>query len=233
MSVKPIPETSPQNEPKKFREIAIAKGWEHGPAWLSVHYPCLLLLLFLWVLGDTVSERYSAIKICGFTPPDGKVAAAEVKGSAGLVPTLILAFAGGAIGGICNELRSFLGRYLVRESFTPRYFWKSVVAPWLGGALGLFACVLVVSGVAALSATELNRPTALASFGIGALAGYGSQEVTKWLDAQVKRVFAVNSETVTPPAAADQTAVVAGESAVASGQSTGTSRETPPGATSA
>lgn len=163
MSIKPIPETPPPNEPKRFREILIAKGWEHGPAWLSVNYLCLLLLLFLWVLGDTVSERYSAIKICGFTPPDGKVAAAEVKGSAGLVPTLILA-----------------------------------------------------------------------------LAGYGSQEVTKWLDAQVKRVFAVNSETVTPPAAADQTAVVAdqtavasGESAVASGQSTGTSRETPPGATSA
>lgn len=156
MSIAPISETPPQNEPKRFREIVIAKGWEHGPAWLSVNYLLILLLFFLWVLGDTISERHSAINFCGFTQPDGKVAAAEVKGSAGLVPTLILA-----------------------------------------------------------------------------LAGYGSQEVTKWLDAQVKRVFAVNSETVTPPAAADQTAVVAGESAVASGQSTGTSRETPPGATSA
>jgi hypothetical protein len=163
MSVKPIPETSPQNEPKKSREIAIAKGWEHGPAWLSVNYLLILLLFFLWVLGDTISERHSAINFCGFTQPDGKVAAADAKSSGRYVPTMILA-----------------------------------------------------------------------------LAGYGSQEVTKWLDAQVKRVFAVNSETVTPPAAADQTAVVAdqtavasGESAVASGQSTGTSLETPPGATSA
>ena len=141
----------------------IAKGWEHGPAWLSVNYLLILLLFFLWVLGDTISERHSAINFCGFTQPDGKVAAADAKSSGRYVPTMILA-----------------------------------------------------------------------------LAGYGSQEVTKWLDAQVKRVFAVNSETVTPPAAADQTAVVAdqtavasGESAVASGQSTGTSRETPPGATSA
>jgi hypothetical protein len=163
MSIKPIPETPPPNEPKRFREIVIAKGWEHGPAWLSVNYRLILLLFFLWVLGDTISERHSAINFCGFTQPDGKVAAADAKSSGRYVPTMILA-----------------------------------------------------------------------------LAGYGSQEVTKWLDAQVKRVFAVNSETVTPPAAADQTAVVAdqtavasGESAVASGQSTGTSRETPPGATSA
>jgi hypothetical protein len=177
MSYAPIPETPPQNEPKRFREIVIAKGWEHGPAWLSVNYLLILLLFFLWVLGDTISERHSAINFCGFTQPDGKVAAADAKSSGRYVPTMILA-----------------------------------------------------------------------------LAGYGSQEVTKWLDAQVKRVFAVNSETVTPPAAADQTAVVAdqtavvadqaaviadqtavasGESAIASGQSTGNSRETPPGATSA
>jgi hypothetical protein len=181
---------------REQRELIVERLWDHGPAWLSVHYLLICLLLFLYIVGDLVSGTNAVISWCGFATD---LKASEAKSSAKFLPTLILAFAGGALGGICNELRSFLGRYLVREAFSPRYFWKGVVGPWLGGCLGLFSCALVVGGVAAFGGVESTNPSVLATFGIGALAGYGSQEVTKWLDAQVKRFFAVSQDPVNTP----------------------------------
>ncbi|MFM7070366.1 MAG: hypothetical protein ACKO38_01035, partial [Planctomycetota bacterium] len=178
-----------RRERRERRELIVEKFWDHGPAWLSVHYLLILLLVFLYIVGDVVSGTNALINCCGFYSMPVPNAA---NGSSKFLPTLVLAFAGGALGGICNELRSFLGRYLVREAFSPRYFWKGVVGPWLGGCLGLFSCALVVGGVAAFSGVESTNPSVLATFGIGALAGYGSQEVTVWLDAQVKRLFAVS-----------------------------------------
>ena len=71
---------------------------------------------------------------------------------------------GGGLGGVINGIRSFIGWHADRRAFGRRYVWKYITLPLLG---------------------------ALGAFSIGALSGYGSHRVLKWLEEQVNKLFKI------------------------------------------
>jgi hypothetical protein len=127
-----------------------------------------------------------------------------------------LAFIGGAIGGIVNEMRSLLVWHAERRAYGARFIWKGIMAPWVGGTLALVAVAIISGGVSMVGASfntgEMPHQV-FSVFAIGAMAGYGARDVSKWLDANIKRIFSaeqmaaatVPAATVTVPDLAGKT----------------------------
>jgi hypothetical protein len=117
-----------------------------------------------------------------------------------LSPTFRLAaFAliGGALGAIVNGIRSILVWHSERFAFGRHFVWKYITAPFQGGALALFTYALIRGGVGGINGDSVqatvNAGQILSVFGIGVLAGYGSQKAFVWLDAQVNHIFQVEA----------------------------------------
>jgi len=106
---------------------------------------------------------------------------------------------GGGLGAIVNGIRSFISWHADRQAFGRRYVWKYISLPLLGAALATMIYAFFRSGLVAFGgnfAPEDNFANqALAAFAIGALSGYGSHRVLKWLDEKVKKLFKI-TETV-------------------------------------
>jgi len=160
-----------QSEAVKNRQAAI----------ISLVYLLLILAFFLWLLFDTWIELYSLPNLLGY-------------GDEPLLDTQIFklityAFIGGGVGGVLNGLRSVIKWHSDRNTFNRRYIWKYIVLPWQGASLALVAFALIGSGMAVfggeINIDDANSRQALSVFAIGVLAGYGSRDVSIWLDAQV------------------------------------------------
>ena len=198
--------------------------WATLSAILSACYLLVCICGLLWLLNDTFSNHHRCLRyLCGFDKNEQ------------LPATLIIlasAFIGGGLGGILNELRSFLFWHAEHRAFGVRFIWKGIVAPWVGGSLALFAIAIVTSGGAVLGADfKLSQDAmqpAFAVFAIGALAGYGSREVSKWLDAQVKRVFSTDVTTAVVPSILNKTREDAERLLTNSGLKLGVVTEDPP-----
>jgi hypothetical protein len=102
---------------------------------------------------------------------------------------------GGGLGGVVNGLRSIVSWHADRRAFSWRYIWKYVTLPPLGAVLAAIVYALVYGGVTLLgggfAADQNTANQALSAFAIGALAGYGSHKVFKWLDEHVNRTFSI------------------------------------------
>lgn len=100
---------------------------------------------------------------------------------------------GGGLGGIVNGFRSFISWHAERKAFAWRFIWKYITLPPLGFILAGIVYSLARGGVAAFGggfATTGDITTqAMSAFGIGALVGYGSHKVFKWLDSLLNKLF--------------------------------------------
>ena len=173
-------------------EIRPEQKADRALAICSVVYLIIMIFFFLWQLFDIWVGRFTLAKWFGY------IEAEPLTESATLI--CIYTFIGGALGGIVNEIRGFLFWHCDNEAFGRRYFWKTIVAPWLGGTLGIFVYFLTRSGIALFTGefipSEQTVQQAVPMFTIGALAGYGSRKVFVWLDAQVTRIFSIKKEKV-------------------------------------
>lgn len=154
---------------------------------LSLAYLLAMLAFFLWLAFDTWIGRYTLANLLGY-------------GGSPLLDTSLFklvayTFTGGALGGVLNGIRSVIKWHSDENVFHRRYIWKYVVLPWQGATLALVAFALIGSGMAVFGGEiNLDQATArqaLSVFAIGVLAGYGSRDVSIWLDAQVTRLFRV------------------------------------------
>lgn len=153
-------------------------------ALISVIYLLLLLAFFFWTLFDIwVGENWIATRI-------GYIVADLEDPEAGIYRLVTLTVLGGGLGGIIFGLRSFLQH---TQKFDGRFVWKYITAPWLGATNALFVFALINSGLAVFggsgSASTTDFGQVVAMFSVGVLAGYGSQDVFLWLDAQVTKLF--------------------------------------------
>ncbi len=152
-------------------------------ATFSIIYLLLMVLVFAWLMFDTWVGQHSIARLFGYNltrldTPEYRL----------IVYTVI----GGVLGGVVNGIRSVILNF---RKFDPIYTWKYITAPVTGGILGFFVYALSQTGISILGGnTPTNAITtaqALANFGIGALAGYGSKDVLIWLDFQVSKLFHV------------------------------------------
>jgi hypothetical protein len=194
---------APQNAQKvavdvqtgKTYQVVTETRFDEIIAVLSGLYTLLMLGFFLWLLYDVWIGQYSLANLLGYS--DTQLLDSVI------FHLLAYSFIGGALGGLVNEIRSFLVWHSEREAFGHRFIWKYLMAPWIGAILALFTFALIRSGVAIFSGDSAPNANSLSqslsTFSIGALAGYGSRKVFVWLDFQVNRIFKVQTDTVSIP----------------------------------
>ncbi len=171
-------------------EIRHEERADRTVAILSIIYLIVLILFFLWQLFDIWVGKFTLARIFGY------INTGALKDSSILI--CIYTFIGGALGGIVNEIRAFLYWHCDNEAYGRSYLWKALVAPWLGGTLGIFVYFLTRSGIALFTGefvpTAKTVEQSVPMFTIGVLAGYGSRKVFVWLDTQVNRLLATKKD---------------------------------------
>lgn len=171
-------------------ELEDEKVTDFISAGISLVYSVLILLFFLWLLFDIWYKDYKLISFFGY---DTSKTALDLT----VFRLLAFTFIGGCLGGAVASIRSIIYWHCEKKGFGGRFIYKHLSHPWIGGVLALFNFALIRSGISILGGefagdATLLRQT-LSSFAIGALSGYGSRQVYKWFDSQVKRIFHVAS----------------------------------------
>lgn len=152
---------------------------------ISAIYLMFMLIFFLWLLVDVWFKKYTLVQWLGDIPDE--------RLSSPFFQLAIYSFVGGGLGGIVNGIRSILQWHCELRAFGRQFVWKYISLPWLGATLGLFVFALILGGIAVVAgdikADDANGKQIVAIFAVGALAGFGSPNVFKWLDVQVLRLF--------------------------------------------
>jgi hypothetical protein len=154
-------------------------------------YLVAVTLFMLWALVDVWSGQLRLVAWLGFSP--------ALCGASPTFRQMAYVGLGGCLGSALSGLRSLTFWHCTHRAFEPRFFWKYATSPLCGAALALLVQILIRAGTAilggddgAMSGTRRNMTT----FAVGMLSGYGTEQVTRWLDDHVKRLFRPTSEPV-------------------------------------
>ena len=175
--------------------------WDIAAATFSVLYLLAMLLLFSWALFDVYHGQNRLL--ARFFSED------TIYPDSPLCRLIAYAVIGGGLGGIVNGFRSIVNWHSSKKAFGWRFVWKYVTLPWLGAILAAMVYAVINGGIGVLGGSiasgDESANQALTAFGIGALAGYGSYKVCKWLDDIVNRMFSTVKADVLVPVLTDKT----------------------------
>jgi PASTA domain len=152
----------------------------------------LAILVFLaWGLIDVWTRRYLLLQWIGFS-----------RESLDTELFRLLAYTGiaGAIGGATDSFRSLVAWHCEAHAYGPRFFWKDVGSPLVGGLVGIFVYLILRTGTGAingeLALDRANGIVVLSAFAIAFLAGFSWHQVFKWLDDLVNQRFRTSETSV-------------------------------------
>ena len=169
----------------KVFQVVPEENWDIAAATISMVYLVGMLLFFAWQLLELCTGRNLLLKL--IVPKHSDYLHVP------LFRLIAYTVIGGGLGGVVNGMRSILAWHAEREAFGRRYIWKYITLPLLGATLAAIVYAIVWGGIAAFAADftpkQDGTSQALAAFVIGALAGYGSHKVFRWLDGHVNRLF--------------------------------------------
>ncbi len=171
----------------KVFKLVKEKPWDIAAAIVSVLYLIVMLIFYSWQLLDIGFGKNTFLKLIF---PDNT----DLLNTA-LYRIIAFTVIGGGLGGTVNGFRGFIVWHSERKGFGWRFIWKYITFPLLGAILAGIVYAIVRGGVAAFGGNftpnqDLTNQ-ALAAFGIGALSGYGSHKVFRWLDSIVNRIFKI------------------------------------------
>lgn len=153
----------------------------------SILYLIGALIFFSWLFLDTFIGRNVLLK--AILPKDSDYL------NNPLLRLIAYTVIGGGLGGAINGIRSFIVWHPERVSFGWRFVWKYITLPLVGCVLAAIVYAIIRSGIAAfggdIPTSEDVTTQGMSAFAIGALAGYGSHKVFRWLDDQVNKLFKV------------------------------------------
>lgn len=188
-----VPVTDPQTG--KSYDLMSEAIWDIVAAIFSFLYLLFMLVLFSLALFDIYHGQNRVLEFLfskDMIYPDSP-----------LCRLIAYAVIGGGLGGIINGFRSIIMWHSERNAFGWRFMWKYITLPPIGAVLAAMVYALVYGGIGVLGGDftpdENSANQALSAFGIGALAGYGSQKVFKWLDYYVNRIFSTTQAEVKVP----------------------------------
>ena len=180
-------DTAIDEQTGKVFELETEMLWDIITATFSVVYLLIMLLLLCWALFDIYhgqNELLTRIFSEDTIYPDSP-----------LSRLIAYAVIGGGLGGVVNGFRSIIIWHAERKAFGWRFTWKYITLPPLGAVLAAMVYAIVHSGMGVLGGGfaqgENYTNQALSAFAIGALSGYGSQKVFKWLDGHVNKLFRI------------------------------------------
>ena len=168
-------------------ELVPEESWDIVAAIFSILYLIAMLFFFCWLFLDIFVGRNLLLYLISPKATDYL--------SSTTVQLIAYAVIGGGMGGVINGIRSFIIWHAERRAFGWRFMWKYITLPLVGVVLAAIVYTIIRGGVAAFGVSfkpEENFTTqAFGAFAIGALTGYGSHKVFKWLDSQVNKVFRI------------------------------------------
>lgn len=164
-------------------------------AWISAAYSIAVIGFLTWLV---LNMRY------------GQPTMAALQSLSKILsgPTSKLIFytaVGGAIGAAVNNLRSFIAWHAEERAFGWRFIWKYIAMPPIGGTLAMIVYGILQGGAAVMTGAtapatgQATAVSALSAWATGALAGYGSHNVFKWLDDKVNSLFKIDAQQTTIP----------------------------------
>jgi hypothetical protein len=110
---------------------------------------------------------------------------------------VIAAGIAGAFGGALDSVRGLIVWHSERRAYGWRFFWKDVAWPWVGGVLAVLVYFTVRSGAGVVSGDfKLDGSggvPVMSASALGALAGFNSRQVFRWLDARASSLFSTDS----------------------------------------
>ena len=142
----------------------------------------------LWELVDVWSGRMRLLAWLGFDP-----AACAASPTFRQMAFVVI---GGGLGSALSSLRSLIFWHCTHRAFEPRFLWRYVTGPLSGAALAMLVQILVQAGTAVLGSDGPGTGSrqSMTLFAIGMLSGYGAEQVTRWLDDHVRRLFRPTGE---------------------------------------
>lgn len=158
--------------------------WDTVASIVSILYSMVMLVFLSWLLLDLCTDNKALLKLL-------RLQDAEILDSP-FFRLIAYAVIGGGLGGTINGIRSFVVWHCERKAYGGQFLWKDLSLPLLGAVLAAIVYALVRGGVAAFGggfSSDQGEIQGLTAFAIGALAGYGSHQVFKWLDVQVNKFF--------------------------------------------
>jgi hypothetical protein len=150
------------------------KSWDIAAATFSILYLVVMLGVFSGLLFAILSNQ--------FLQEDNPI-----------YKLMAYTVIGGGLGGIINGIRSFIGWHADRMAFGRRYVWKYITLPLIGAVLAAMVYAFFRSGFVAFGGNftpdDNFANQTFGAFSIGALSGYGSHRILKWLEEQVNKLF--------------------------------------------
>jgi len=180
-----IGETAKDELTNKPFELWTEAIWDTLAAAFSVLYLLVMLIFWCWVLFDIYHGQNQVLTF--FFSED------TIYPDSPLSRLIAYAVIGGGLGGVVNGFRSIINWHSERMAFGWRFIWKYITLPPLGAVLAAIVYAVVRCGIGVLGGGfdqgENSANQVLSAFAIGALSGYGSHQVFKWLDENVKKIF--------------------------------------------
>ncbi len=175
-------------------ELVPEKRADIEAATVSIVYLIIMLIFFGWQFIDISTGRMLLLKkILGWN---------AVKLNSDMCRIIAYAVIGGGLGAVVNGFRSILTWHAERSAFGWRFLWKYITLPWIGATLAAIVYALTRAGIAVVGGNVAGGGSAggadftvqgFSAFAIGALSGYGSHKVFKWLDEHVNRLFKISA----------------------------------------
>lgn len=156
-------------------------------AWISAAYSLAVIGYLTWLV---LTVKYESL-------------ARIVAGSTSKL--IFYTAVGGAIGAAVNNLRSFIAWHAEEQAFGWRFIWKYIAMPPIGGTLAVLVYGILQGGAAVMTGAsapadgQTTAVSSLSAWATGALAGYGSHNVFKWLDDKVNSLFKIDAQQTTIP----------------------------------
>jgi hypothetical protein len=168
---------------------------------LSGLYSASALVFFIWMALDTLLRKHTLLDGLGY-----ETAVLNSDGYRLLAVTGIA----GALGGTVDTIRSLIHWHAEREAYAPRFIWRDLAMPWIGGVIGVLTYVIVRSGTGLIngdfSPNETGGVTILAAAALGFLGGFSSRKAFRWLDDRGNVLFSTaRSQSEDPGASASST----------------------------
>ena len=161
-------------------------------AWISAAYSLAVIGFLTWLVLNVRSEQ-----------PTFPSLAQILSGSTSKL--IFYTAIGGGIGAAVNNLRSFIAWHAEEQAFGWRFIWKYLAMPPIGGTLAVLVYGILQGGAAVMTGNsapaggQASVVSSLSAWATGALAGYGSHNVFKWLDDKVNSLFKIDAQQTTIP----------------------------------
>lgn len=162
---------------------------------VSFVYLLAALLFAIWMAVDTLlGENTLLVDVFGYDP-DGL----ESDDYTLFAMTAIAGFFGGTL----DAIRSLVRWHSENDAYGARFLLRDLGMPWIGGAVGVLAYVVVRGGAGTIQGEfggEENIGSLLGAMAFGFLGGFSSIQVYKWLDHVGDVIFSTRRTLATPAA---------------------------------